>query len=61
MEVRGAPLNWSYSCIWNVALAIKEDEKDITTNSGVCLDSEYDPNFIKKSSRKLSSIKTYGD
>ena len=52
MEVRGAPLIGA-TAAYGVALAIKEDEKDITTNSGVCLDSEYDPNFIKKSLEDL--------
>jgi len=52
MEVRGAPLIGA-TAAYGVALAIKEDEKDITTNSGVCLDSEYDPNFIKKNLEDL--------
>ena len=52
MEVRGAPLIGA-TAAYGVALAIKEDEKKITTNSGVCLDSEYDPYFLRKSLEDL--------
>jgi methylthioribose-1-phosphate isomerase len=52
MEVRGAPLIGA-TAAYGVALAIKQNEKDILTVPGVCMETDYDPNFIEKSLNSL--------